>query len=197
MKRVLIGVALAAASILAHADGPRSQYDQSIVNQMALDPNEALMNDDGAHEDPNAQMSPTARAFRNGVINGRRMERADNPPPLPSESDWTPPQRIQPQYLPKPVVIPQPPRRAPAIVASVPGAYASVDDDGPHAWVGQYAPPPQPVYAQPQYYEQPPVYVAPPPQPMPNVYVVPRYRPYYPPRYVVQPGWHAGVSVGW
>jgi hypothetical protein len=80
---------LLATPHLAWADGPISAYDGT--EDLALAPNErvvseGLTNDDGAVEDPRAPMTPTARAFRNGLINGRAMQKqmdAQNTPPLP------------------------------------------------------------------------------------------------------------------
>ncbi|BDD79734.1 hypothetical protein [Burkholderia phage FLC9] len=82
-------VMLVATPHLAWADGPVSAYDGT--EDLALAPNErvvseGLTNDDGAVEDPQHPMTPTARAFRNGLINGRAMQKqmdAQNVPPLP------------------------------------------------------------------------------------------------------------------
>jgi hypothetical protein len=86
MKLVICAAALLVATS-AFADGPAQQYDEAIVTKMSLDPGESVENDDGVKEDPNAQMSPTARAFRNGIYNGRKMQKEtdDSIPPLPRD----------------------------------------------------------------------------------------------------------------
>lgn len=162
-----IALALAALVVTgtAYADGPPQQYDQAIVNKMSLDPNEALVNDDGAQEDPHAKMTEKARAFRNGIINGRRMqkeedERADNPPPLPADSPRSVAEDDQSHYTSIPPQA-QRPAYPPAYSEQIPwrGAYA------PAPPVPQ-APPVTNVYVQapqPQYDDQPqPIYVQPP-----------------------------------
>ena len=175
MKLILTGIAFAAASVLAYADGPAQQYEQSAVDAASLDPNEALVNDDGKAEDPNNPMSERARAYRNGYYNGKaqgKQDASNNPPPLPP--GMPPTNERFTQIPPQPRQVAAPPARAPAMVASVPGAYASVGDDGPQAYVGQpqaryvpqrsvtnvYVQAPQPVQPPVQYYAPPP-----PPQP--------------------------------
>jgi hypothetical protein len=197
MKLILAGIAFATASVLAYADGTPQQYEQSTVNQMSLDPNEALVNDDGATEDPNAKMTGTARAFRNGYYNGKKAQReqdaSNDTPPLPP--DMPPENQRWAQIPPQPRAQPAPPARSAPVVASVPGAYASVGDDGPQAYVGQpqaryipqrsvtnvYVQAPQPVQPPQQYYAPPPppapYYEAPdayqpPPGPPQSTYVV-------------------------
>jgi hypothetical protein len=94
IKELFLAVLMATTASVALADGPRSAYDGD--EDLALAPNErvvseGLVNDDGAMEDPNHQMTPTARAFRNGLINGREMQKTQdqrevaqvNVPPLP------------------------------------------------------------------------------------------------------------------
>jgi hypothetical protein len=177
MKVLIVGIAFAAASVLAYADGTQQQYEQAAVDAASLDPNEALVNDDGKAEDPNNPMSDRARAYRNGYYSGKAQAQKDqyasnNPPPLPpgmppSNQQWT-------LIPPQPHQVAPAPARTPAVVASVPGAYAQVGDDGPHAYVGQpparyvpqrsvtnvYVQAPQPVQPPQQYYAPPP-----PPQP--------------------------------
>lgn len=98
----------------AFADGPNQAYDNAIVNQMANDPNESLVLDDGRQEDPNAKMSPTARAFVNGIYNGRKMQQDQDAqvnvpplPPMPPEQPVKPkgyagyPQAAQVQAIPQ------------------------------------------------------------------------------------------------
>jgi hypothetical protein len=153
MKRLIIGVALASASLLAMADGPRSQYEQAAVDQAALDPNEAIVNDDGAVEAPNAKMSGTARAYRNGYYNGKKSqkeddEQANNPPPLPPgyPGQAAPPPRVvaqddQSHYT----TIPAQPRRQPAYAQG----YGSGPDEAPYpARPVQQPAPPVNVYVQ-------------------------------------------------
>jgi len=90
MKSLVVASVVFVVSGSAFADGSVQQYDQSIVNHMALSPNETIVNDDGAQEAPSAKMTGTARAFRNGIINGRKMQKEDDEsavdtPPLPSD----------------------------------------------------------------------------------------------------------------
>jgi hypothetical protein len=158
MKKVIVIAsaitAVVAMHSVAYADGPVSAYDGE--EDLALSPNEALVNDDGAAEDPQHKMTPTARIFRNGFINGRAYQKKQDanvsPPPLPPAGYSTLPQAAQVQSIP-----PQPPQP----VAQEP--------------VRQYAPPP-PQY-QPQY-RQPPVVVNV-VQPAPRYY--PQQYPYAPP----------------
>ncbi len=180
MKLLITGLAFAATSILAYADGAPQQYEQSAVDAASLDPNEALVNDDGKAEDPNNPMSERARAYRNGYYAGKAQGKQDavnNPPPLPpgmppTNQQWT-------QNPPQPRQVAAPPARAPTVVDSVPGAYAQVGDDGPQAYVGQpqarYVPQRSVtnVYVQaPQPVQQPMQVYAPPPPPQP-VYETP------------------------
>lgn len=144
-----------AVSIAAHADGPEDEYDHgSPAIARSLGPNEYVVNADGAPEDPQHRMSDTARAYRNGLINGRRQEAARrqqvNVPPLPGNgtvaeddaSTYTsiPPQPVQRPYQP---------------------AYRPAAPAAPYA---QYQQPPQ--YPQPpvQYVQQQNVYASPPPE---------------------------------
>lgn len=211
MKHLLVGVALASASLLAWADGTSQQYEQAAVNQAALDPNEAVVNDDGAVEAPNARMSGTARAYRNGYYNGKNAQReqdaSNNPPPLPAN---LPPENQRfTQIPPQPRSAPVPTWQPPRVVARVPGAYADAGEEpapypAPRAYVQRdegygYARPQPPVNVyvqapQPQQYYAPP----PPPQPVyedPDAY----YQPPGPPQstYVVVPGVPPALATGY
>lgn len=179
MKSRLRVLVLLAVSGVALADGKPSQYDQSITNQMALDPDESLINDDGRTEDPHAMMSPTARAFRNGIINGRRMQQETHDvPPLPPIESQPEPHYVAPQAPPRPSRPPQQPHQ-PTIVAQAGGSYAAVGDDGDvTASVGHF---PRDrgavtnIYVQPAQQYQPPQY---------QQYQAPRqYQQYQPYRY--------------
>lgn len=145
---VLLLVALVLPIAQARADGSPDDYSRAIVNQMSLDPNESTVLDDGRTEDPNARMSTTARAFVNGVYNGRQMQKDQdaqvNVPPLP-------PMPVQPKgytgYPPAAQVqaIPQPPQQQ----------YVQREYVQPPQ---QYRQPPQPpvvvnVNPDPRYYE--------------------------------------------
>jgi hypothetical protein len=201
MKLMIVSIGFAAASMLAYADGVPQQYDQAIETQMSLNPNEALENDDGRPEDPNARMTERARAFRNGIINGRRMQKeedeqhADNPPPLPPDP---------PQASRYPRALAQDDQSHYTTIPPQPGAYAqyapSVDHQqyavqpygayAPAAELNQappaaaravtnvyvQAPQPQPYYTPPvppaPAYQEAPVYYQPPPGPPQSTYVI-------------------------
>jgi hypothetical protein len=78
MKKIVLFVSLFLSVItVAHADGPVNAYGQSPY-QYSEDEEDGLVNADGAQEDPQAAMSTTARAYRNGIIGGRRMQRAED-----------------------------------------------------------------------------------------------------------------------
>ena len=197
-----IALALAALVVTgtAFADGPAQQYDQAIVNKMSLDPNEALVNDDGAQEDPHAKMTEKARAFRNGIINGRRMQKEEdesayNPPPLPSnlsaprsvaEDD----QSLYTSIPPQPRVRPPYGAQYGSVPPALPGAYGGVPSAVPD---GRYPAPVTNVYVQapqPQYDDQPqPIYAQP-----PQVYTPP---PVPPTAYVYVQGVPPVLSTGY
>jgi hypothetical protein len=93
-KELLAAAAAAALMLLATphlawADGPVSAYDGT--EDLALSPGEQLdasrpITVNGATEDPSHPASGTARAYWNGMQNGRRMQQqqdAQNVPPLP------------------------------------------------------------------------------------------------------------------
>lgn len=195
MKR-LSALVLLAVSGVALADGTPAQYDQAIVNKMSLDPNEAVVNDDGAQEDPNARMSPTARAFRNGYYNGKKAQKdqdestVNTPPlprdPVPDNQKWAtiPPQPQQQyiqQYRPIQPSYPQPPARYQPQYAEDDPAYAYSNErpvyrppvTNVYVQPPQYQPQPYP-YAEPPppYYEAPQPVYAPPPGPPQSTYVV-------------------------
>ncbi|CAB3754511.1 hypothetical protein [Paraburkholderia humisilvae] len=154
----------------AWADGPEEAYG----TDPSLSPNEYKVNVDGMKEDPNAPMSDKARAYRNGLLTGRAMQKVDDEkasgsvlPPIPHGA------AVHDTAVVRPVatqpVVEQPLRAAPPPApVNYRQAYAPPAVD--------YAPPPdpEPVYAQEQYYapqpqpapvviEQPMQYVAPPP----------------------------------
>jgi hypothetical protein len=198
MKHLIVGVALAAASLLAMADGTPQQYEQAAVNQAALDPNEAIVNDDGAVENPNAKMSGTARAYRNGYYNGKNAQReqdeqANNPPPLPpdppakrvvAEDDQSRYTSIPPQDVGAPPAVAQVQRpygaAYPAPSPAQPAYPAYLEQPRPAAPVNVYvqAPQPQQYYAPPPppqpVYEAPEEAYAPPPGPPQSTYVIVR-----------------------
>lgn len=207
MKRILAGIALAAASLLAYADGPQYQYEQAAVNQAALDPNEALVNDDGAVEEPNAKMSTTARAYRNGYYNGKNAQREQDAnvklPPLPT-GPYSAPRSVAEDDQSRYTSIPPQPVQAPPIRATRP---SYLQQEGPVP--GGYPPPPVNVYVQapqPQYYEPPvyaprpePFYTQPEPEyyepPPPRAYVIirgipPTFATGYWPRYAARPHYY-------
>lgn len=114
ISRMALAVAASAmVSQTAFADGPYSAYQNGgHARQSAEDPEniaEGIVNADGANEDARNPMSTTARAFRNGLINGRAMQKAEDEkryaaidlPPLPAGMASTPPK----------------PHRAPRVVA--------------------------------------------------------------------------------
>lgn len=89
IKHLLAVALLVSVSSMALADGPQSAYDGD--EDLALAPNERVIpesqyNFDGMKEDPSAPMTGTARAFRNGRIQGAAEQKekdAQNYPPLP------------------------------------------------------------------------------------------------------------------
>jgi hypothetical protein len=187
-RKAFMGIALTLTAAQAWADGPTSAYENGAPVQSTLDPGEYVVNADGAKEDLNHRLSDIARAYRNGLINGRAEQKnadAKIKPPLPAgmppglphgiaEDDnakWTsiPP---QPQgYQPPP-----PPRYRPVQYAQTP-QYAEVpvavpeptdyEPTQPQVIVRQFIQvsprPPQPqhlivTYVQQQPYVQPPPY---------------------------------------
>lgn len=213
MKAVIIGLSLSLASLLAHADGKMSQYEQAAVNAAALDPDEALVNDDGAVEDPNARMSGTARAYRNGYYNGKQAQREQdestfNPPPLPQlpRQARQAPRVSSPydqQYGGQQYTPPAPYGRVP----QYDGAYAY--NERPVPPVNVYVQAPQPVYAprpEPVYTQAPAEYYEPPPGPPESTYVIVRgvpptlatgYWPGYAVRPMPRPAWSVHGWVRW
>jgi hypothetical protein len=187
-------VVVAATSLFAgaaRADGPQAAYENGAPLASTLDPNEYVVNADGAQEDPNHRMSDTARAYRNGIINGKALQKqadtqarlADVPPippdmlngqaarvtPIPMPAAVSRPLPTEPRYAQ--YAPPPPPRPEPTYVV------AEAPEESPPL----YAQPvyQQPVYQQPVYVQQ--VYVPPPPPPVQYVPV------YQQPAYVAQP----------
>lgn len=168
----LLALALVIAGVThmgaAWADGPEAAYG----DDPSLSPNEYKVNVDGAREDPNAPMSGTARAYRNGLLTGRAMQKVDDEkaaasvlPPIPRGAGVHDAALVRPVGAPP--VAAQPLRPAPPPVnyaqpyAPTPVAYAPPPDPEPlYAQEQYYAPPPQPA---PVVIEQPVQYVAPPP----------------------------------
>ena len=170
---VLVGMLFASVSVGAFADGPESAYDHGDpAVARTLSPNEYLINADGAQEDPQHRMSDAARAYRNGLIAGRKeeAEREAKVPPLPplphtvSEDDNSrytsiPPQ-AQPQPQPQPRAYAQVPRPPIHVPQQQTVAYQPVQQPQPQPQAQMAWQPPQPVaYAQPRQvaYQQPPV----------------------------------------
>ncbi|WP_347556853.1 hypothetical protein [Robbsia sp. KACC 23696] len=174
-------VLLSVSASAAYADGPADSYDHSATAvARTLSPNEYLVNADGAQEDPDHRMSDVARAYRNGMIAGRKeaaaKQQAAGMPPLPPDmqSVTVTPPLVSHRYV-----------------------YAEHPTDQAAPEVAQYQEPPQPqrvapppvqyvqqqnVYAPPQRYVQQPEYeeveAYSPPPPPPPVYVQqpePRY----------------------
>jgi len=110
--------AVAVVPLPSFADGPLVAYDDPAISA-TLDPNEYLINADGAKEDSNAKMSDVARAYRNGLINGRKEAQTGDVPPLPDtmpEDQTTPApaavaqgQAHQRVHQPTPQTFPHPP----------------------------------------------------------------------------------------
>lgn len=67
---LIITFLVSAITSNAWADGPVSAYDEDIQN--------GYVNADGAVEDPQAPMSTTARAYRNGYIGGRQTQKSED-----------------------------------------------------------------------------------------------------------------------
>lgn len=83
-------VLLGGIASVAYADGPVEDYDHSSpAVARTLSPGEYLVNADGAQEDPEHRMSDVARAYRNGLIAGRKeaaaKQQAGSVPPLPPD----------------------------------------------------------------------------------------------------------------
>jgi hypothetical protein len=146
MKAFTAAVAMLVMSVSfsARADGPLDGYDDGAPPAIArtLGPNEYVINADGAQEDPEHRMSDVARAYRNGLIVGRREEIARQRriiaeqnarndatteymqanPPLPQYPPQPPVQYVQqpqPIYAPPPQQYVYAPPPAPRIVVSV------------------------------------------------------------------------------
>jgi hypothetical protein len=171
MKRAaFLGVAVALTSAHAWADGPVTAYDNGGPVQSTLDPGEYVTNADGAKEDPNHHMSDVARAYRNGLINGRAEQKdidakqqASVPPIPPLPVHYAPVANAAPldDAPPPPVVMPPafvpPPPPPPPVIAQY--AYPYAPPPPPPQYAYAYAPPPPPpVYVQPTISVGVPVY---------------------------------------
>lgn len=191
-----VGAVVVAATSLfattARADGPEAAYQNGAPLASTLDPNEYVVNADGAQEDPNHRMSDAARAYRNGLIDGKAMQKRSD---------------AQARLADVPPIPPDMQNGQAARVTRIPMPAAASRPLPAEPWYAQYAPPPPPprpeptyvaaeppeepppVYAQPVYqqpvYQQPvyvqPVYTPPPPPPVQYVPV------YQQPAYVAQP----------
>lgn len=163
-KQLLVVAFLASAASVALADGPASAYGNNALSPNEEDISEGLVNADGKQEDPSAPMTTTARAFRNGLINGRQMQKDQdaqvNLPPLPPD-------------MPAPAAQPKGYSGFPqaAQVQAIPTQQPRVQQYQPQEPVYQ-APPPQ--YVQRQYTPQPQPMQQPPVQ-IVNVMPDPRY----------------------
>jgi hypothetical protein len=198
----LTAVVAAASSLFAgaaRADGPQAAYENGAPLASTLDPNEYVVNADGAQEDPNHRMSDTARAYRNGLINGKAMQkqadtqaRLADVPPIPPDMQNGQAARVTPIPMPAAAARPLPPEPRYAQYAPPPPP----PRPEPAYVVAEAPEEPPPVYAQPVYQQpvyQQPVYVqqvyAPPPPPVQYVAV------YQQPTYVAQPVLTVGVPA--
>ncbi|MCY0386696.1 hypothetical protein OVY01_05475 [Robbsia sp. Bb-Pol-6] len=173
---------LAGASTLAHADGQAEDYDHGeTAVARTLSPNEYLVNADGIQEDPKHRMTDVARAYRNGLIAGRKeaeaKQRVAELPPLPAQTRVAEvdvdPRRVAPPpaaYVdPRAApgqryagyAVAQPVRSPPMQYVAQQNVYAGAPPYAadPEEDVEAYAPPP-PVYVRPARY----VYVRPAPR---------------------------------
>jgi hypothetical protein len=197
-----VTVATSLYATVARAQGTESALGNDAALTSTLDPGEYVANVDGAHEDPNRPMTDVARAYRNGLINGKAMqkradakERQANVPPLPPDMQGSQETAATPARMPEtatkparmtevaPRPVPSQPRYTQYETSPPPAttyALAEAPDDATPAYA-------QPVYQQPVYqqpvYQQPvyqqPVYQQP-------VYVEPAYAPPPPPPPLVQ-----------
>jgi hypothetical protein len=188
-----VAVATSLQATVARAQSPDSAYENDARLTSTLDPGEYLANADGAKEDPNHPMTDVARAYRNGLINGKAMqkqadakERQANVPPLPPDMQGEHEAAVTPVRVPEvaPRALPTQPQYT---QYESPPAYAQPVYQRPAYAQPAYQ---QPVYQQPVYVE--PAY-APPPPPPPLVQYVPVYgQPAYVP---VQPVMQPAVVV--
>jgi len=197
---VAVAVATSLSATVARAEGAESAHENGAPPAMSSpDPGEDVVNADGAQEDPNHRMTDVARAYRNGLINGKAMqkqadakERQANVPPLPPDMQGGQDATVTPVRMPEVAPRPGPSQSRYTQYESSPlplrqtltYVLSDVPDDPPPAYV-------QPMYQRPVYQE--PVYVqpahTPPPPPAPIVQYVPVYgQPAYAPvQAVVQP----------
>lgn len=185
-------VLLAGASTLAYADGEIDEYDHGeTAVARTLSPNEYLVNADGMQEDAKHRMSDVARAYRNGLIAGRKeadaKRQAVELPPLPAhtqvaevdvdaDADSPPLAQPRPRHVERRVAPEQqyveyqaapPVQQRPMQYVAQQNVYTSAPYASEEAEDDEsYAPRP-PVYVRPAHYVyvQPPqrVWVAPPP----------------------------------
>lgn len=194
---------LAAALTLLHGVGAAAQEmtpldSNGVPVRNTLAPNEYLLNDDGATEDPNARMSPVARAYRNGYINRGKADDAILKQKLAElhEADMAANRPVRPPLppamlsgtrmpLPPDQMAYSPPR--PAYQPPPPPVY-----EPPQAVVQQLYAPPPPDYEPPQMVVQQ-VYAPPPPPPVYVQQPVPYVAAYQPVAYVPP----VSLSIGW
>jgi hypothetical protein len=210
-RKAFMGIALTLTAAQAWADGPTSAYGNGAPVQSTLDPGEYVVNADGAKEDLNHHMSDIARAYRNGLINGRAEQKdadakirpplpAGLPPALPhgvAEDDnaqWT---SIPPQ--PRAYQPPPPRQYRPVQQYAQAPQYAQVPVAVPEPMDDE---PPQPQVIVREFIQVSP----PPPQPQPVIVTSVLQQPYVqpppygyadipPPAPVVQPVIRIGVPV--
>lgn len=203
-------IVLAGTASAAYADGPIDSYDHgSPAVARTLSPNEYLVNADGAQEDPQYRMSEVARAYRNGMIAGRKeaaaKQEAATLPPLPPDMQRV---TVTPPLVSHRYVYAEQPTAQVAQAAQATPEVAQYQAAArmappPTQYVSQqnvYMPPQQyaPQYAeQPQYEEAyapppPPVYV----QAEPRYIVVQRPRRPPPPMGYWQQGYYQPQPMG-
>jgi hypothetical protein len=182
---------LAVALTLLHSVGAAAQEmppldSNGVPVRNTLAPNEYLLNDDGATEDPNARMSDVARAYRNGYINRGKADDAILKEKLAElhEADMAANQPVRPPLPPSMMAsagMPPPPDQS--VYAPPPPVYQ---------------PPPQPAYQPPPVYQPPQmvvqqVYSPPPPPPVYVQQPVPYVATYQPVAYAPP----VSLSIGW
>jgi hypothetical protein len=221
-----VAVPTSLSATVARAEGAELAHENGAPPATSsLAPGEDVVNADGAQEDPNHRMTEVARAYQNGLINGKAMqkqadakERQANVPPLPPEMQGGQDATVTPVRMPEvaPRRVPSQPRYTQYESPPLPPrqTLTYVLPEAPDDPTPAYA---QPVYQQPMY--QVPVYVqpayTPPPPPPPLVQYVPVHgQPAYAPvQAVVQPaimvpapipfpvyrsgGWGCGARGGW
>jgi hypothetical protein len=204
-------ILLAGTASAAYADGPEESYDHGTpAVARTLSPNEYLVNADGAQEDPKYKMSEVARAYRNGMIAGRKeaaaKQEASNLPPLPPDMQRV---TVTPPLVSHRYVYAEQPTAQTAQAAQVAPEVAQYQEPQrmappPTQYVSQqnvYMPPqPYPQqYADQQTYEE--AYAPPPPPPVyvqaePRYIVVQRPRRMMPPPGYWQQGYYQPQPMG-